>query len=115
KGMKWQISDDYLEEFVAKVHRTMTPRPSKQKVIAPSTTPTTTTSNQQQSPLRMRYPSSSTTATECTPLRHQPLQLSPNSNEYMMSSPSSVLGPAALPPSQQPPVESATPERASQR
>src|SRR5271154_6873612 len=86
--MKWQIAEEYIEEYVAKVHRTMSPRGKTQKFIShiPSTT---TTTPDQQSPLRSRYPPTTTTTsstTEGTPIR--PLQISPHQPDYLMSSPS---------------------------
>ena len=105
--MKWQIADDYLEEFVAKVHRTMSPRANRKfltnQTTQPNTTPTTTPD--QQSPLRLRYPPS--TASDGTPLR--PLQISHPSSEYVMSS--SPTTPAPPPPVPPTTAESATPER----
>ena len=109
--MKWQIAEDYLEEFVAKVHRTMTPRTNKKIPQPPpqmqNATPTTTPD--QQSPLRVQYPSSTTT-TEGTPVR--PLQIAGPNHEYMMSSP--PISASALPPPQTV-AESSTPERSVQR
>ena len=107
--MKWQIAEDYLEEFVAKVHRTMSPRTNKKFPQLPQTQNATPTSTpDQQSPLRVQYPSSTTT-TEGTPVR--PLQIPPN-HEYMMSSPTTPA--SALPPPQSV-AESTTPERSVQR
>ena len=102
--MKWQIADDYLEEFVAKVHRTMTPRTNKK--FLPNTTQNPTPD--QQSPLRLRYPPSTTT--DGTPIR--PPQIS--TGDYLMSSPTptstSLPSAAAQLPTT---TESATPERAA--
>lgn len=107
--MKWQIAEEYLEEFVAKVHRTMTPRTNKKFAQQPpqmqNATPTATPD--QQSPLRIQYPSSTTT--EGTPSR--PLQIHPPNHEYMLSSPTLS---SALPPPQNV-TESGTPERSAQR
>ena len=101
--MKWQIAEDYLEEFVAKVHRTMTPRGGrKPPTYTPTIPSTTSTSPDQQSPLRSRYPPSTS---ENTPVRG--LQGS-SPNEYnLLSSPPSLHRSSAPPH----PVEAATPER----
>lgn len=106
--MKWQIADDYLEEFVAKVHRTMTPRTNKKFVNNPTQNTTPTTTPDQQSPLRLRYPPSTTT--EGTPIR--PLQIS-SSNEYMLTSPTTPIHNSVQQPSAPPSTAetAATPER----
>jgi hypothetical protein len=71
--MKWQIADEFLEEFVAKVNRTMTPRAGKKFITHPPIQ-----SDLQSSPLRSRYPPTN----EGTPIRS--LQISPPS-DYMMT------------------------------
>lgn len=104
--MKWQIADEYLEEFVAKIHRTMTPRTNKKFITHPMPNTTPTTTPDQNSPLRLRYPPSTT---EGTPIR--PLQI-PTPSEYMMSSPTTPIHSASQIPAAPPPTaESATPER----
>jgi hypothetical protein len=109
--MKWQIAEEFIEEYIAKVHRTMTPRANKKYSSLP-TTSTATTTPDQQSPLRARYPPSSH-ATEGTPVR--PFQVSTPS-EYMMSSPPASIrhsstAPHAPQSASAPPSEITTPER----
>ena len=70
--MKWQIAEEFLEEFVAKVNRTMTPRAGKKFITHPPVNP------DQSSPLRSRYPPASETGTPNHP------HISPPT-EYMMS------------------------------
>jgi hypothetical protein len=82
-----------MEEFIAKVNRTMTPRGKK--------FPTSSTTPDQQSPLRPRY----APGAETTPTR--PLQITPPS-DYMMS-------PTSLQRPQPPTYPPETPERATQR
>jgi hypothetical protein len=72
--MKWQIAEEFLEEFIAKVNRTMTPRAGKKFITHPPVNPDLDMS----SPLRSRYPPGSETATPNHDLR------SPT-HEYMMS------------------------------
>lgn len=95
--MKWQIADEYIEEFVAKVHRTMTPRPGKKFVSMSNPPSTTSTSPDQQSPIRTRYP-----GPDSTPIRGS-LQVS-LSSDYLLSP--SLHHPASEP-------MATTPERAT--
>lgn len=84
KGMKWQIAEEFLEEFVAKVNRTMTPRAGKKFITHPPV------NSDQSSPLRSRYPPASEAA---TPNHHQ--LVSPP-NEYMMSPSTTTNLPTAI-------------------
>ncbi len=90
KGMKWQIAEEFLEEFIAKVNRTMTPRAGKKFITHPPVNP------DQSSPLRSRYPPASEAITPSHSLISPP-------NEYMMS------------PSTNPAAVETTPERNPQR
>jgi hypothetical protein len=85
--MKWQIADEFLEEFIAKVNRTMTPRGPK-TFASPSQQTQTSSPPDHSSPLRARYPSDQRTPTR----------------DYMMS-PTSLQRGSAPPPE--------TPERGS--
>jgi hypothetical protein len=100
--MKWQIAEEYLEEYIAKVHRNMSPR-SKQKVPSLSNANTP----EQRSPLQSRYSGSS--HVEGTPVR------GPASSDYMSSPPTSLRHSSAAPPSLGTPgvSEMLTPERTS--
>jgi len=96
KGMKWQIHEDYVEEFIAKVNRTMSPRvkisPDQQHHLQPHHQPQ---QQHQQQPQQQQAPQPSPiTAERYIPRNYQedsPSRQPQIHQAYQMTSPTTPL------------------------